>query len=559
VSQATARLGGHLVADALVSQGVSLAFGVPGESYLSVLDGLYRHADFRFIVTRHEGGAAFMADAYAKLTGKPGVCLVTRGPGATNAAIGIHTAQQDSTPLVLLVGQVGQGVVEREAFQEIDYRRMFGNMAKWVAQIDQAERVPEMVAHAFQLATSGRPGPVVLALPEDMLAASANVADARPHQPLQASPSAAQLSQLTSLLHAARQPIVIAGGSGWSRQACADLRLFAEAWQLPVACAFRFQDLFDNQHPLYAGDVGIGINPRLAERLRQADLVLCLGARLGEMTSSGYSLFGIPIPRQQLVHVHAGVEELGRVYQAELMINAGMAEMAAALRLIPCRHAGYATGAAGARADYEAWQGIPPIYLGRQARLDLWQVVMEARQQLPADTLVCNGAGNFASWAHRFWRYGSQERGRCQLAPTSGAMGYGLPAGVMASIVAPERTVLVFAGDGDFLMNGQELATALQYGGAPIVLLFNNSQYGTIRMHQEKHFPSRVYGTQLHNPDFARYAESFGALGLVVETTAQFGPALSQALAHRRQTGKPALIELRMDAADLAPGLRLAG
>lgn len=267
MSQATARLGGHLVADALVSQGVSLAFGVPGESYLSVLDGLYRHADFRFIVTRHEGGAAFMADAYAKLTGKPGVCLVTRGPGATNAAIGIHTAQQDSTPLVLLVGQVGQDVVEREAFQEIDYRRMFGSMAKWVAQIDQAERVPEMVAHAFQLATSGRPGPVVLALPEDMLAASAEVADARPHQPLQASPSAAQLSQLTSLLHAARQPIVIVGGSGWSRQACTDLRLFAEAWQLPVTCAFRFQDLFDNQHPLYAGDVGIGINPRLAERL----------------------------------------------------------------------------------------------------------------------------------------------------------------------------------------------------------------------------------------------------------------------------------------------------
>ncbi|GLR12045.1 thiamine pyrophosphate protein [Chitinimonas prasina] len=559
MSQATARLGGHLVADALVSQGVSLAFGVPGESYLSVLDGLYRHADFRFIVTRHEGGAAFMADAYAKLTGKPGVCLVTRGPGATNAAIGIHTAQQDSTPLVLLVGQVGQDVVEREAFQEIDYRRMFGSMAKWVAQIDQAERVPEMLAHAFQLATSGRPGPVVLALPEDMLAASTDVADAHPHQPLQASPSAAQLAQLTRLLEAARQPFVIVGGSGWSHQACADLRLFAESWQLPVACAFRFQDLFDNQHPLYAGDVGIGINPRLAERLRQADLVLCLGARLGEMTSSGYSLFDIPIPRQQLVHVHAGVEELGRVYQATLMINAGMAEMTAALRLIPCRHAGYAAVAAEARADFEAWQGIPPIYLGRQARLDLWQVVMEARRQLPADTLVCNGAGNFASWAHRFWRYGSQEQARCQLAPTSGAMGYGLPAGVMASIVAPERTVLVFAGDGDFLMNGQELATALQYGGAPIVLLFNNSQYGTIRMHQEKHFPGRVYGTQLHNPDFARYAESFGALGLVVETTAQFGPALSQALVHRRQTGKPALIELRMDTADLAPGLRLAG
>ena len=561
------RSGGHLVADALITHGVDTAFGVPGESYLGVLDGLYSHrTDFRFVICRQEGGAAFMAESYAKLTGKPGVCLVTRGPGASNAAIGVHTAHQDSSPMILLVGQVGNDFVEREAFQELDYRRMFGPMAKWVAQIDDAARVPEYMAHAFQVATSGRPGPVVLALPEDMLSAMASVADAKPYRSVQAHPGAADMVRVAELLAGAERPFVIAGGFGWTRDAARQLREFAEANHLPVGCAFRFQDCMDNSHPNYAGDVGIGINPKLAARIQNADVVLCIGARLGEMTTSGYTLFDVPVPKQKLIHVHGDPTELGRVYQAEVMIAAGVAEFCAGLNSLS-RSTGEGRGE-GARSEtlttihseLTTWQSEPPLYARRTepTKLNLWQVVQTLKRVAPADAIITNGAGNFATWAHRFWPYaGIETADKSQLAPTSGAMGYGVPAAVMASIVAPERTVINFAGDGDFLMTSQELATAVQYGGAPICIVFNNGMYGTIRMHQEKNHPSRVYGTQLMNPDFAKYAESFGGKGFTVTTNAEFDVAFAAALAHTRSAKKPAVIELKVDPQDLTPGATL--
>jgi len=558
------RSGGHVLVDALVAHGVDTAFGVPGESYLDVLDGLYRRREqIRFVICRQEGGAAFMADAYAKLTGKPGVLMVTRGPGATNASIGIHTARQDSTPMVVLIGQVGNDMVEREAFQEIDYRRMFGEMAKWVAQIDRADRIPEYIAHAFQTATSGRPGPVVLALPEDMLTEQVTVADTGPYRAVRASPSAADVERLREMLASAQRPLVILGGSGWTPGACDDLRAFATANALPVACAFRYQDLFDNRHPNYCGDVGIGINPRLAARVREADLVLAIGPRLGEMTTSGYTLFEVPVPRQQLVHVHAGAEELGRVYQAALMINAGMPEIASALATIRVDSSAWSAGTAQARAEYEQWQQRPPAMQALSPALDLWEVVQTLQARVPADAIVTNGAGNFATWAHRFWRYAPlaahpQGQTRSQLAPTSGAMGVGLPAAVAAKIAQPDRTVICFAGDGDFLMTSQELATAAQYGAGIVVVLFDNGMYGTIRMHQEREYPARVVGSQLRNPDFARYCESFGGMGVRVEKTEQFAHALDEALAFATREKMPALIHLVVDPEALSPNQTLS-
>jgi acetolactate synthase I/II/III large subunit len=558
------RSGGQLIADQLIVHGVDTAFGVPGESYLGVLDGIYAHNEnFKFVICRQEGGAAFMAEAYAKLTGKPGVCLVTRGPGATNAAIGVHTAFQDSSPMILLVGQVGNDFVEREAFQEIDYRRMFGPMAKWVAQIDDASRVPEYMAHAFQTATSGRPGPVVLALPEDMLSANARVVDARAYAPVQSHPSVEQVRRTSELLAKASRPFVIVGGHGWSRTAAKALREYVEAMGLPVGCAFRFQDTFDNSHPNYAGDVGIGINPKLAERIKGADVVLCIGARLGEMTTSGYSLFDVPTPTQTLIHVHGDPNELGRVYQAELMICAGVNEFAIALSRSAHENSTEALRLgrlSEIESERHAWQAVPPLYKNREtpAPLNLWQVVQTIKRMAPKDTVITNGAGNFATWAHRFFPYrGVEHCGKSQLAPTSGAMGYGVPAAVMTSIVAPERTVINFAGDGDFMMTSQELATAMQYGGAPIFIVFNNGMYGTIRMHQEKHFPARVYGTELINPNFAKFAESFGASGVQVATNAEFDEAFTAALAHTRTAKTPALIELKVDPQDLTPGATL--
>jgi acetolactate synthase-1/2/3 large subunit len=548
------RSGGQILVDALKIHGVDTAFGVPGESYLDVLDALH-DSDIRFIINRQEGGAAFMADAYGKMTGKPGICFVTRGPGATNASIGVHNAYQDSTPMILFIGQVGNDFIDREAFQEIDYRRMYGQMAKWVAQIDRAERIPEYLARAFQVATSGRPGPVVLALPEDMLIEQASVADTRRYQAVQASPSAAQIDTVRAMLAGAKKPLVLLGGGGWNEQACADLQRFAEANQLPVACAFRFQDLLDNAHPNYAGDVGIGINPKLAARVRDADVILAIGPRLGEMTTGGYALIAAPVPTQRLIHVHADAEELGSVYQAEVMINSGMPQVAAMLAaMAPVDSGAWQGSAAAARADLAAWQEQPAIFKDGKAPLDLWQVVQQIDKIAPHDTIITNGAGNYATWAHRFHSYGGM---RTQLAPTSGAMGYSVPAGVAAKIIDPKRTVITFAGDGEYMMNGQELATAVQYQAGVVIIVFNNGMFGTIRMHQERDYPGRVSGTELHNPDFAALALAYGAHGEVVNTTAEFGPALERALAHANGNNLPALIELRYDGNLITPGATL--
>ncbi|MBN3854473.1 thiamine pyrophosphate-binding protein [Paraburkholderia sp. Ac-20340] len=540
-SKASTTTGARLVVDALVANGVERVFCVPGESYLAVLDSLADEtARIDTIVCRHEAAAANMAEATGKLTGKPGVALVTRGPGATHASIGVHTAFQDSTPMILLIGQVAREQMDREAFQEIDYRRMFGQMAKWVAQIDDARRVPEYLSHAFHIATSGRPGPVVLALPEDMLSGAIPAAEAQRTPPaaqrVQASPSAAQMERVRALLAGAKKPFVIAGGHGWTPDACADLQRFIENWQLPLGLAFRFQDTLSNDHPNYAGDVGLGINPALAARIREADVLLALGPRLGESTTGGYTLFDIPKTQQTLIHVHQGAEELGRVYAADLPIVSGLAEMAALLAALPAPDMPAWTGAATeAHEAYLAWRAPRPM----PGDVQLGEVMQQLRAQLPDDAIVTNGAGNYATWLHRHFAY---RHFRSQLAPTSGAMGYGVPAAIAAKSLYPERAVVALAGDGCFMMAAPELATAMQYGLNVVFIVVNNSHYGTIRMHQERHYPNRVHGTQLTNPDFAAFAQSFGAQGEVVTSTAQFGPALERAL----KAGKPALIEIRV-------------
>jgi acetolactate synthase-1/2/3 large subunit len=534
------RTGGQLLVDALKVHGVDTAFCVPGESYLAVLDALYDAREaIKLIVCRQEGGAANMAEAYGKLTGKPGICMVTRAPGATNASIGLHTAFQDSTPMILLIGQVGTDFVEREAFQEVDYRRMYGQMAKWVASIDRVERVPEYLSHAFHCAMSGRKGPVVLALPEDMLTQTAVAADTDPYQEVVAHPGAGDIAKLRAMLAAAERPLVILGGTGWNAKACADLRSFIEANGLPAGCAFRFQDLFDNTHANYAGDIGIGVNPKLAQRVKDADLLLVIGARLGEMTTSGYTLLSVPRPAQKLVHVHAGAEELGRVYQGDVLINSGMPQIAAALAaMAPVESRAWRDWTAAARADYLEWTSrrVTP------GRLQLWDVIDVMKRRLPEDAILTNGAGNYSAWLHRFYPH---RVFRTQLAPTSGAMGYGVPAAVAAKIVQPQRTVVSWNGDGCFLMCGQELATAAQYGANAIFIVVNNGMYGTIRMHQEREYPARVHGTALANPDFVQLARAYGAHGELVEETAQFAAAFERALAATAE--RPALIELRID------------
>ena len=547
------RHGGQILVDQLKIHGADLAFCVPGESYLPVLDALYESRDsIRLMTCRHEGGAANMAEAYGKLTGNPGLCLVTRGPGATNASIGVHTAFQDSTPMILFIGQVGNDFVEREAFQEIDYRRMFGQMAKWVAQIDRVERIPEYIARAYQVATSGRMGPVVLALPEDTLTAMSDVADARCYQHGQMigpSPAEQALARVASLLSEAKRPFVIVGGSGWNATSCADLRHFIETQNLPIGCAFRFQDLFDNSHSNYAGDVGIGINPKLAERIKNADVVLVIGARLGEMTTSGYTIFEAPVPKQKLIHVHAGADELGRVYQAEVMINSTVSAFAKALAGMP-RVTNSAVNAGAANFDYQQWQARKEI----PGAVQMWDVMQTLEAALSPDAILTNGAGNYATWLHRFHRYGRAGKFRTQLAPTSGAMGYGVPAAIAAKAVDSARTVVCFAGDGCFLMTGQELATAVQYQLNVIFIVVNNGMYGTIRMHQEREFPGNDYATALVNPDFAAYAKSFGAHGEIVERTDQFAAAFERA----SHAGKPALIEIRIDAEAISPHTTLS-
>jgi acetolactate synthase-1/2/3 large subunit len=547
----TRRIAGHALVEALIAQGVTSAFGVPGESYLAVLDGFHEHRErLRFIACRQEGGAAFMAEAQGKLTGRPGICFVTRGPGATNASIGVHTAFQDSTPLILFVGQVASDQRDREAFQELDYRQMFGpgtlGLAKWVGEIHDPDRVPEYVARAFHTALQGRPGPVVLVLPEDMLSAPTDAPVLPRVEPALAWPAPGALRELRARLVAAQRPFVIAGGSGWDAEAARALQRFAENWQLPVGCGFRFQDTFDNRHPLYAGDVGIGIAPKLAARIREADLVIALGVRLGEMTTGGYTLLAAPRPAQTLVHVHAGPEELGRVYAADLLLQASMACAAKALETLAAPpEPAWRAWTAAAAADLEANRVPTPV-----APLDLAEVMLTVQRLVPENTVYTNGAGNFSSWLHRFVRYpGLQHHGRSQLAPTSGAMGYGVPSAVAASLLYPERTVVNIAGDGDFLMTGQELATATGYGagrgiGKLISIVVDNGTYGTIRMHQEREFPGRVSGSDLFNPDFVALAHAYGWHAEHVDATAQFEPALRTALAADR----PALLHLKLDA-----------
>ncbi len=532
------RSGGKILVDGLRGHGVDMAFCVPGESYLAVLDALYDvREQLKLIVCRQEGGASFMAEAYGKLTGRPGICFVTRGPGATNASIGVHTAYQDSSPMILFIGQVPGDFVEREAFQEVDYRRMFGEMSKWVAQIDRADRIPEYLSHAFHLATSGRPGPVVLALPEDMLVAEADAVDAPRYKSIFSYPGLGQLEQLREMLGAAQRPFMLLGGGGWTPDACGAIQGFAEKVNIPVGCAFRRHDLFDNMHPNYAGDVGIGINPKLAQRIKESDLVIVVGCRLDEMTTGGYSLFNVPRPKQKFVHVHPGTDELGKIYQADLFINSSMLPFTGLTRaMLNIDGSRWSAWTKSAHDDYLA-NIIPGPCPGA---VDMGQIMLWLKEKLPANTIVTNGAGNFAQWPHRFYPL---RQPRTQLAPTNGAMGYGVPSGIAAKLVSPHRTVVTFSGDGDFLMTGQELATAMQYNAAVIFIVVNNNMYGTIRMHQERDYPARVHGTALQNPDFAALARAYGAHGETVEATNQFAAAFERAQA----AGRPALIEVKLD------------
>ena len=544
----TDRSGGEILVASLLAQGATLAFGVPGESFLAVLDALHDVRDrLQFVICRQEGGAAYMAEAYGKLTGTPGLAFVTRGPGASNAAIGIHTAAQDSTPMIVFVGQVGGDMVDREAFQEIDYRQMYGSIAKWATQIDRAERIPEYVAHAYRIALSGRPGPVVLALPEDMLTARAVCADAPRVEGVASAPAPEQVARTRELLANARAPLVVVGGSRWDASSCRALAVWSEANALPVAAAFRHQDLFDNRHPHYAGDVGIGINPKLAARARDADVLLVIGERLGEMTTGGYTLLDVPVPRQRLIHVHPSPDELGRVYQPELAIAATPGAFLAAMNaLAPLARIGGDGMAHAAHAEYDAWRVPRPV----PGAVDLWRVVQWLDDYLPDDAILTNGAGNYTVWLHRVFRY----RGfRTQLAPYSGAMGYGVPAAVAAKAAHRDRMVVSWNGDGCFLMNGQELATAVQYGLGVIFVVIDNGMYGTIRMHQERHYPARVSGTDLVNPDFAALARAYGAHGETVVRTEEFAPAFERAAAHPG----PALLHVKVDPQALTMGATL--
>jgi acetolactate synthase-1/2/3 large subunit len=545
------RSGGRVLVDSLRIHGADRIFCVPGESYLDVLDALHDTPEIDVIVCKHEGAAANMAEADGRLTGRPGLCFVTRGPGATHASIGVHAAMENSTPMVLFVGQVDRMYFDREAFQEIDFRQMFAPLAKWVAQIEDPARIPEYVLRAFQTATSGRPGPVVLALPEDMLAETVRVADTRPYRTAYSAPREVDLSELRAELCRAQRPLLVLGGSGWTPEACALVAGFADANTLPVVASFRRQDLLDNTHGNYAGHLGLGINPRLAEKVRAADLLIVIGSRLSEVTSGGYTLISSPCPEQRLVHVHPDPAELGRVYQPVLAINSGTAAFAAALRSVaPIANPPWRSWLTDLRRDLDAFTR-PPAPDAAHRGVHLATVVAQLTERLPPDAIVCNGAGNYTLWVHRFHKY-RQFRG--ELAPVGGAMGYGLPAAVAAKRRHPSRTVVCFAGDGCFLMYPQELATAAQYGVAIVVLVVNNGMYGTIRMHQERRYPGRVSSTDLANPDFVALARAFGAYGERVSATEAFAEAFDRA----ERAGVPALLELCVDPAQITPAARLA-
>lgn len=547
-SNDNARTAAEVLVDQVILHGARHAFCVPGESYLAVLDAFHDRPALAVTVCRQEGGASIMAEAVGKLTGRPGLCFVTRGPGATNASAGIHIAQQDSTPMIVFVGQVARGMRERDAFQELNYRAVFGSMSKWATEIDDPERVPEIVARAFYTATSGRPGPVVVALPEDMLTERAAVPDARPWHPVETSPGSDELQELGRLLTEAKRPFVIIGGSRWSAEASAAMMRLAERLALPVATTFRRTHLFDALHPCYAGDLGIGVNPKLLARIRQSDLVLLVGGRLGEIPSQGYTLFEIPSPGATFVHVYPDPEELGRVYSPHLAINATPARFAPALDGIKApADLRWREETRVVHEDYLAWSERSTEVPGA---VNLGEIMIGLRERLPRDAIICNGAGNFAGWVHRFHRF---RQFGTQIGPASGSMGYGLPAAVAAKRLYPERTVVCFSGDGDFLMTGQEFATAVQYGLPFVTVVVDNGMYGTIRMHQEREYPGRISATALRNPDFAAYARTFGGYGISVDRTGDFAAAFDEA----SRSGLPAIIHLKVDPEAITPSTTL--
>ena len=544
-TQNVTRSGAEVLIDALRINDVERVYCIPGESYLAALDALYDRSEISVIVCRNEGGAAFMAEAEGKLSGKPGVCFVTRGPGATNASGGLHVAMQDSTPMILLIGQIARKDLDREAFQEIDYRRMFSEVAKWVAQIDDADRIPEYMNRAFSVATSGRPGPVVLALPEDMLTDLTEATDAKPAQLVRTSPAVGEITRCGELLAAAERPLIIVGGSGWSETTRLQLQQFAEINGITLLNSFRCQDFIDNEHSNYAGDLGIGVNPELHQLVKESDCLLVIGARLGEMTTAGFSLIDIPCPRQTMIHVHSGAEELGHIYQPDLAINSSSQHFVAALAEaeVSFRNAPkWQELSALAHQQYLDWNASITV----PGEVQFSDIIHSIRKLTDNDSILCNGAGNNTSWLHRFFRY---RQYRNQLAPTNGTMGYGLPAAIAAKLRHPERCVVTVAGDGDFLMTGQELATAMQYQANIIVIVVNNGIYATIRMHQEREYPGRVIGTDMVNPDFVLLAEAHGAHAERVVKTEQFEAAFTRCLA----ADKPALIEVQLDANILTP------
>ncbi len=544
------REGGRVLVDQLKLHGAERIFGVPGESFLPVLDALC-DVDLPFVTCRHEGGAAMMAEAVGKLTNRPGICFVTRGPGATNASAGVHIAHQDSSPMILFIGQVGRSALDREAFQEVEFRLMFAPLCKWVAQIERADRIPEYIARAFSVATSGRPGPVVLALPEDVLSEKIAVADAPPYRSVAAQATTDAVEATRLLLRAARRPLAIVGGGGWTPEASEHLAAFADAHELPVVASFRCQDFLDNNHPRYVGDLGLAPNPALAERVRTADFLLLAGARMGEASSRNYTLLDVPKPKQVLVHVYPDPAELGRVYQPDLAINASapsfFAAAAGASSAPSPTPAPWREWAEKARADYLAW-GKP---LPAAGPINVAEIVAWLRDNLPEDAIVTNGAGNYTVWVHRYHRY---RRYRTQLGPTSGSMGYGLPAAVAASLHHPDRTVVCFAGDGCFLMQGQELATAMQYGSKPIIVVIDNGSLATIRTHQERRYPGRVSATDLVNPDFVALARAFGAHAEAVTRTEDFPAAFHRAKASNRAS----LLSLKLDIEQLTASATLS-
>jgi len=547
----TARTGGRVLVDQLRIHGTERIFCVPGESFLDVLDALHDQPAIDLVVCKHEGAAANMAEADGKLTGRPGICFVTRGPGATHGSIGVHIAQQDSTPMILFVGQIAREHKGREAFQEVDYAAVFGSMCKWAAEIDDPARIPEMVARAFQVATSGRPGPVVLALPEDVLDGLVEVADAAPYRAVAAAPRPEDAQALAAALAAAQRPLVIAGGANWTDQAVRDFAAFVKAWDLPVACAFRRQDVIDNRDPHYVGHLSLGVSPKLAERVKTADLIVAFGTRLGDIATDSYSLLEVPQPKQKLVHIHADSFELGRVYQAALPIHAGVEPGAAMLATLAApATVAWKDWTAGARADHEAFV-TPPKPHAELTGVDMAAAMAHLNQVLPEDAMLSNGAGNYTVWLHRFYAY---RKPRTELAPTCGAMGYGLPAAIAAKLRFPEKTVVCFAGDGCYLMYPQEIATAAAHGANLIVILVNNRMYGTIRMHQERRYPGRQSGTTIVNPDFVEMAKACGAWAERVERTEDFAAAFERA----QQAGKPAVLELMTDPLQITPAMRVS-